>query len=266
MLLTVLLYSCAEGGARYDVYLTIADPPQNLVRNAEFIDHLRLNWFDHHLQYRQKIIPAPRTLRPSEWPSIVVSISKHIPTPIVLTPVAVNGTRFSPAAAVFPITDTDGVGIRSQFGTLRWSEGCAIALLLRAFPHTDGLHGFNIRRYLAATAALPPDEHCWLDDVTILSLLQKGTMRISAIRTRPLYSTRGIFPMGSWVPTDASRPVVVSDGRTTQETEMPYGIFHFFDPDSDGYIRLLSTEQELQIVQSTLQRDAGGRFTWKRQN
>lgn len=262
-LLSVLLASCElltvpPAAAAHTLQLTVSSPPPTLVRSAPLIDHFVLTWFDEEFRYRRRIIPPAAVLadevRLSSEPLppralLSVSIAQNTPTPITLTPVATNGTRFSPAGVVAPLLGKAGSGARHHLANLRWEEGCAVAPLLHAFSVTNGLHGFNFNRYLSLVAEQPTHEQCLMDGEAIVELLRRGTMRSRAIRPRPLHQTDLLLPTGHWLSSNLFHPPIVSDGKVrTSLPPLPYDIFHFFDPEQHAYLRISLTTQETTVI------------------
>lgn len=278
VLLSIFFASCAllttpAIGSAHTLQLTIAPLPVALVRSAALVDHFVLSWFDEQLRHRRRVIPSAVLLRgggesgvlgkrdggvggvrASSVPlasdsRLAISIALNTPTPITLTPVAINGVRFSPAGVVAPLPGAAGSGARHHLAVLRWEDGCAVTTLLRAFPITKGLHGFNFYRYLALVSQQPAHERCWMNDDAIVALLRQGTMRSALIRTRPLHQPDLLLPDGRWLSSNLLQPLITSNGTTSTPLDpLPYGILHFFDPEQRAYLRLSLTMREATVI------------------
>ena len=222
----------------------LAPVPEQLSINARLIDYFVLSWFDAQMRHQQRRI-ATSTLSIADAPHAQniasISVSVHGYTPIMLMPVANNGVRFSPAAALFPASNAG----HSRRLVLEWERGCAVALLFRAFIHTNGLYGFNAPRYLQEITDNGLTTSCWIDDETILALLKERTLRVTAIRERATHPLAILFPAGTWNTSNVFDMAFTSNGRTLQQLQLPYGISHFFDVHGCQYMRVYIDEREV---------------------
>jgi len=252
MLIFVLVAgACTDNAISREVFLAVDVLPQRLELHYDRIDHFLLNWFDERARYRSRRISGADLRRAFVSShtnrTLSVSLAPHQFSPLLLMPVARNGARFSPAGALFPITEQSGAHL-----VLKWDIGCAIAPLMRSFAQTDGLYGFNAERYLREFTQQQGENPCWIDDDRLVALLQRRAFRTNAFRARDLHDLEITFPRGEWHATNIFFEARASDGIISQQLEIPYGTMYFFDRDTARMLRLAFTDKEVIVVAAPL--------------